>query len=567
MTHSEFRPCFIIPCYNHTNGLEAMLNQLKKFKHPIIIVDDGSSPEHAKIIDLLSIRFSDMTLIRHKTNRGKGAAVVSALKKAHELDFSHALQIDADGQHQIEDIPNFLTFSKQHPEFLISGQPIYDNTIPKARLYGRYITHFWVYIETLSFAIKDSMCGFRIYPVEATQKLLAKTVLGTRMDFDTEILVRLYWANTPIHFIRTKVIYPQNGISHFKPFQDNLQISWMHTRLVFGMLIRAPKLLLKRNKQTHWSKINERKGAWGIKLLLNCYRLFGKNILKVLLYPVTFFFWLTGYQQRKASYQYLTQLKHYAQLNQVALPEKLTTFRHFLHFAESIFDKLAVWMGDIHLEQISNPNMPVYQELVNKKQGIVLLCSHLGNVEICRALGQMKTAAIINAIVFTEHAQKFNQILNDINPQSNINLIEVTSISPETIIFLKEKIDQGEWVAIVGDRTPANRYSREERQRVIWSDFLGKKAPFPQGPFILASALKCPVFLLFALKPAHQYTFHFKIFTPELTLPRQQRMMHLQTYINQYAKELENYCLKAPLDWFNFYDFWQQSNTTDEVVK
>ncbi len=567
MAASKFRPCFIIPCYNHTDGLEQMLGRLKNFDHPIIIVDDGSLPEHAIVIDQLTALFSDIILIRHNNNQGKGKAVISGIQKANELRFTHALQIDADGQHQIEDVPKFLTFSEQHPDFLVSGQPIYDHSVPKVRLYGRYITHFWVYIETLSFTIKDSMCGFRVYPVIASQELLTKTALGARMDFDTEIMVRLYWENTPVHFIPTKVIYPKNGVSHFRPLQDNVRISWMHTRLFFGMLIRAPKLLLRQNKQKHWSNISERKGAWGIKLLLNCYRLFGKSILKILLYPVTFFFWLTGYQQRKASRQYLAQLKQYARQNQIILPGKLNTFSHFRHFAESIFDKLAVWMGDIHLEDIIIPNLPLYQEQVDNKQGIVLFCSHLGNVEICRALGQMKTAAIINAIVFTEHAQKFNQILNSINPQSNINLIEVASISPETIISLKEKIDQGEWVAIVGDRTPANRYSREERQRVIWSDFLGKKAPFPQGPFILASTLKCPVFLLFVLKPTQQYQFYFEKFTSELALPRAQRMTHLQTYVDQYAKKLEYYCLKAPLDWFNFYDFWQQNNQTDEAIK
>ena len=109
-----------------------------------------------------------VTLIEHDNNQGKGGAVITGLKAAFADGFTHALQVDADGQHQLDDIPKMLAKAVQHPNSVISGLPQYDASIPKGRLYGRYLTHFWVWIETLSLQIKDSMCGFRVYPLAET---------------------------------------------------------------------------------------------------------------------------------------------------------------------------------------------------------------------------------------------------------------------------------------------------------------------------------------------------------------------------------------------------------------
>jgi hypothetical protein len=159
------------------------------------------------------------------------------------------LQIDADGQHDLSDTEQLLQLVEKNPKSLISGQPVYDDSIPKSRLWGRSITHFWVHIETCSLQVKDTMCGFRIYPLQSTCQLINDVTLGKRMDFDIEIMVRLFWRNVDIKFVPTHVDYPEDGQSHFRPLQDNVLISWLHTRLVFGMLLRLP-LLLWRKVQT-----------------------------------------------------------------------------------------------------------------------------------------------------------------------------------------------------------------------------------------------------------------------------------------------------------------------------
>lgn len=225
------------------------MEKLLSYALPIIIVDDGSNKETKAVLSKLAERCaSDVLLHTLPENSGKGGACLAGFKVAATQGYTHALQIDADGQHDSSDIPLFLSLADQQPEALISGHPQYDESMPKARRIGRKITHFWVHIETLSMSVKDTMCGFRVYPLAPVLELMSTVDIGTRMDFDIEIMVRLYWRRVPVLFIPTKVVYPEQGQSHFRAFQDNLKISWLHTRLFFGMLPRAPGLLLRRFK-------------------------------------------------------------------------------------------------------------------------------------------------------------------------------------------------------------------------------------------------------------------------------------------------------------------------------
>lgn len=563
-------PCILIPCYNHAGPLAAVLARLAEFKLPCLLVDDGSEPVAAAALDALAAQHPWVTLLRHSHNQGKGGAVMTGLRRAHELGFSHALQVDADGQHDLADLPALLAEARQHPAALVSGRPLYDDSVPKGRLYGRYITHVWVWIETLSFAIKDSMCGFRVYPLASTCALLERVALGRRMDFDTEVMVRLHWAGVPMRFVPTRVIYPVDGRSHFRLFRDNLDISWMHTRLVCRLLwdlllrlCRWPVRLgarltrLWRERRTHWSRTPERGSLLGMQIMLASYRLLGRRGFSLLLYPVIGYFWLTGRAQREASQAYLARLEAFADASGVALPaEPRSSFRHFLRFGEAALDKLAGWRGDITEQQVELVGVEHYQTAINSGKGVLLLGSHLGDLELCRALGSRKRGLRINALVFTRHAARFNALLKQINPDSHLNLIQVQELGADTAILLKEKLEQGEWVVIVGDRTSVTR-----EKRVIWADFLGAPAPFPLGPFVLSSVLGCPVYLMFGLKEQGRFRVHFEPFADGQPLPRQGRQQILASRVQAYADRLQHHCLRAPLDWFNFFDFWQ---LTDE---
>jgi len=236
----------LIPVYNHWKALHKILETLQNFELNCILVDDGSNAETKQHLKSASENFKTVTLVTRKSNGGKGAAVMEGLKTAKNLGYTNAMQIDADGQHDLSVITNFLKAMQNNPAHLIAGFPVYDDSVPKARAIGRRITNFWVDIETLSISIKDSMCGFRIYPVDKCCDLIDKGFWTYRMGFDTEIFVRLYWAGVPFIFLPVNVFYFNDNISHFRMFRDNLEISKLHTLLFFGMLRRLPVLLRRK---------------------------------------------------------------------------------------------------------------------------------------------------------------------------------------------------------------------------------------------------------------------------------------------------------------------------------
>ncbi|MES2091244.1 MAG: glycosyltransferase family 2 protein [Pseudomonadota bacterium] len=237
----------VIPCYNHPETIGFMVDAVRSRGLEVVVVDDGSDAVCAKVLNgLATLHGPAMHLVRLPHNQGKGGAMMAGLRRALELGYTHALQIDADGQHDVADIPKFLTLSSQQPQAVVCGEPVYDESVPKGRRYGRYATHIWVWINTLSLDIRDSMCGFRVYPLAPVVKLMDQVRLGRRMDFDPELLVRLHWRGIPLVSLPTRVRYPMDGISHFKLLWDNVLISHMHARLLAGMLLRLPMLLWRK---------------------------------------------------------------------------------------------------------------------------------------------------------------------------------------------------------------------------------------------------------------------------------------------------------------------------------
>ena len=226
----------IIPHYRHLETLPTVIQALREFHLPIMVIDDGSGDMYADDLQNICI---DVQLFRLPENGGKGAAMKHGLFQAAAQGFTHALQIDADAQHAFSDIPKLLAAAQAAPDAVICGRPIYGEDAPKSRLYGRQITNFWNAIHTHSWsAIWDGMCGFRVYPIEMTNQIIQYQYVGHRMDFDNEILVQLYWHGAKLIWIDTPVVYENHSISHFRAWQDNVLISKMHARLFFQMLAR-----------------------------------------------------------------------------------------------------------------------------------------------------------------------------------------------------------------------------------------------------------------------------------------------------------------------------------------
>jgi len=237
--------CAVVPVFNHEHAVGGVVAGLRAAGLPCLLVDDGSSHTCAAALDALA-KDPLVSVLHLPHNLGKGGAVAAGLREAAGHGYSHALQIDADGQHDVRDIPRFLRASRDAPDSVICGRPEFDASIPRIRHAARYLTHAMVWLNTLSFEVRDSMCGFRIYPLETMTTLLAEEPPGLRMDFDIEVLVRLHWRGVPMEWLDTRVSYPHDGVSHFRLGLDNLLITRMHARLFFGMLHRLPRILGRR---------------------------------------------------------------------------------------------------------------------------------------------------------------------------------------------------------------------------------------------------------------------------------------------------------------------------------
>jgi glycosyltransferase involved in cell wall biosynthesis len=224
------RPCVLIPTYDNPATIRSVVLRVRERLPEVVVVNDGSGPEGRAACEALAAE-GLAHVVHRPRNGGKGAAVKTGFAEAHRLGYTHALQVDADGQHDLDDVPRFLEVARAHPDALVLGAPVFDGTAPAARQIGRQITAFWVAVEAGRGVIRDAMCGFRVYPLADA---VAARVPGNMMDFDPEVAVRLAWRGVPVINLPTKVRYvsrDEGGVSHFRLVKDNALIAWMHTRL------------------------------------------------------------------------------------------------------------------------------------------------------------------------------------------------------------------------------------------------------------------------------------------------------------------------------------------------
>ena len=230
----SYRLCGLIPCYNNHLTVRDVAERLRNQIGEVIIVDDGSNEATREV--LAELRDDGFRVLARPENGGKGAALKDGFQLAWDEGFTHALQVDADGQHDLSRASDFAARSRQRPEALLLGYPRFDETAPLARRLGRKITRFWTHIETIGPKIVDPMCGFRVYPLEPS---LAANVHGDHMEFDIEIAVKMLRMGVPVENHEVHVEYldeEEGGISHFRMFTDNVHISWAHTRLVISLI-------------------------------------------------------------------------------------------------------------------------------------------------------------------------------------------------------------------------------------------------------------------------------------------------------------------------------------------
>jgi len=311
----------------------------------------------------------------------------------------------------------------------------------------------------------------------------------------------------------------------------------------------------------HWAQIDEVSFVAGMRLLFWLGRVLGRWPFRVVLYPVLLWYAIAKPWARAASKDYLRRMATLGgTTGDVGIDAGVVgVLRHFATFGECILDKLLLWCGLFDTDLVELHGVDQIAGQIARKQGGLLICCHFGNLELCRVMSKRQPGLKLTVLLHTKHATRFNQLLAQVNPDSQLNIMQVTELTPATAALLQDKIDQGEFVAIAGDRIPVAL-----EPRVTLAPFLGAMAPFPVGPYVMASLFQCPVYLLFSLSTRRGWEIHFESFRESIHLPRKDRTAALAVLAGAYAARLESYCRQAPLQWFNFYDFWQLDRLNDD---
>jgi predicted LPLAT superfamily acyltransferase len=314
-------------------------------------------------------------------------------------------------------------------------------------------------------------------------------------------------------------------------------------------------------RERHWAQIPEVTFVAGIKFMFTVFRLFGRWGFRVLIYPVVLYYALSNPFARTSSRTYLTRV--YRRLARDVRDVKgWMVFRHFVAFAECILDKVRVWGGEAEFRELEFHDQDVVSQDIANGRGGLIITAHLGNMEMTRGLLKWRKGVKVTVLVHTKHSRAFNALLAELNPESGLNLWQVTDISPETAIRLGERVARGEFVVIAGDRVPVST-----RPRVAIADFFGEPAPFPVGPYVLASVLQCPTYLLYCIERNGAYHVYYERFRERISLRRRDREATFRELAAAYSERLMHFCQVAPLQWFNFYDFWSmpRSPSTDAM--
>ncbi len=246
MTTASTTHLVLIPSYNPGAKVDDTVRQARRFWNPVWVVVDGSTDGSTARLQAMAAADSGLRVIVLPENRGKGSAVLEGLQAAQAAGFTHVLTMDSDGQHPADRIPEFMAVSARNPGCMVLGKPVFDAAAPQLRVKGREISNWWANLETLWMGIGDSLFGFRVYPAAPLERIMRRQRWMRRFDFDPEAVVRLAWAGVrpinlpaPVRYFRAD----EGGVSHFRYFRDNRLLTWMHTRLFIGFVLRLPMLL------------------------------------------------------------------------------------------------------------------------------------------------------------------------------------------------------------------------------------------------------------------------------------------------------------------------------------
>ncbi|MCK5689866.1 glycosyltransferase family 2 protein, partial [Myxococcota bacterium] len=487
-------------------------------------------------------------------NRGKGAALQTGLREALQRGYSHIITLDADGQHFPEDIPSMRDAALEDPTAIWTGaRDLSDDNVQGASRFGRSFSNFWLRVQT-GVKLVDSQSGFRVYPIAP---VLSLGLRASAYDFEVEVLTLGARAGIPLRSKPIGVYYPppDERVSHFDKLWDNVRISWVNTRLLIALPLwllgwphRLSKMQPPANVSRSWSG-RSRGGAFGHLIFMLLIRWFGPTPGYWLLRPISFYFTLFFGHARRMSAAFLDV----AQKPEHRFGYRFwRSYRHLLLFSQEILDRAVVQVRGAKDFSWTADGRDYLREV--EGQGAILLSGHLGNYELGGAFLHSEKMRL-SVVMLDNEAEMIKRVHARFSDTARLPNIISTNKGDFPSLEVLRVLRQGDTVALHGDRIVD--------QRFVLCDFMGKKAPFPTGVFMLAAAAKKPVILTFGFKTGPR-TYHFIAEKPrEIILPRKERQSALQEHAQWYASRLEFWAKTHPEQWFNFYDFFEIPTQTE----
>jgi predicted LPLAT superfamily acyltransferase len=558
----SLRACVAIPVHNHARTVGEVVRKAKAHASCVLVCDDGSTDGSGD-----AARAAGADVLTLPTNQGKGAALRRLFEEAQARGFRYAVALDADGQHDPDDLPRMAEACLRAPGALVCGsRDLAAAGAPTSSRFGRRFSNFWVWFES-GARVEDSQCGFRAYPLP---EALVVGVRRRRYDAEVEWLLRLAWAGVAVASVPVSVSY-RNRVTHFRPFLDNARISLLNLLTCARLLVPWPLgpalhplppssglslfalrrwvggfLLTERQStprpETRWSG-RSRGGRFGHWFFFAVIKLFGRGFAYLWLYPVALYFVgvMRGVQRASGAY-----------LGRVLGPSSGWTavgrgYRHFLCFAQTLVDRSVVAIRGPAGFTTQSTGLEHLREAAKSGKGAVLLTAHLGNWELASALLEHEVEGDFAIVAYQGEEEAMRRVVERMKGKTP----RLISLGNDTLASLEilRSLRAGTLVAMQGDRVMGGPSVR--------LPFLGAQAAWPPGPFLMAALSGSPLISTFCFKtgPASYElmadpprTFRFDTARP--------KEAQLGAWMAPYVARVEELTRRYPYQWFNFYDFW-----------
>ncbi|MEZ4317060.1 MAG: glycosyltransferase [Myxococcota bacterium] len=532
----EVRILTVIPTKDNAGTIAAVVTGCLRHTSDVLMVDDGSSDGSGDLA-----RQAGAIVVRHERNRGKGAALETALDWASEHGFSHIVAIDADAQHEPDDLPSFYGAIRRQPAAVLAG--VRDMSVaPKGAVYARANSNFWVWVET-GQRMGDTQCGYRAYPVGPIRELC---LVPSRYQWEVEVLVRSVWAGIPVIDHPCRVFYPpaDERVSSYRKFVDTARISWLNAHLIAERILWPPRWFPGRRA---WQGGHRGFDA-GWRLYLWILRTLGPGPVRIALVPLVTFYWVFLGAQRPGLQHYLRR-----RFPDSTAPQRAWyALRLLLEFAWSLVDRFHVLLNGAESLDIDRSAVPGLQEKLygeHAGRGVVLVSGHLGNADMGGSLLRGADRNV-HLLLYQAPNDPYFTLLRDVMGERAPKIIAINDGAQLASLGALRALEAGDAVAAKGDRIVDGRIAR--------CDFLGAPIAVPTGPFLLAALSGAPVVFIGCFRTGSGQ-YRFEAVGPKILefRSRKTREEDLARWAQEWVDVMADWTERYPLQWFNFFDPWE----------